>query len=434
MSVLSPFQPSAERPWDRGAAGHLLRRAGFAPSEAEVRAVLRDGPQAAVARLVGAADESPRFEELDALGEPLAARNDIEALRGWWLLRMRHTQRPLHARMALFWHNHFATSHAKVGSAALMLQQLRTFERHGLGRFEQLVQAVSRDPAMIVWLDGQANVKGRPNENYARELLELFTLGVGNYSELDIREAARAFTGWQQRQGRFHFGRSDHDDGHKTVFGRSGRFDGDDVVRLAVEQPACAPFLAGKLLRELVCPEPPAELVDALAARLRETQFDLAATLTTLLSSEAMFEPRWRRTRIKSPVEFMLGVVRSLEMQMPAPALAEAVSQMGQPLFEPPSVKGWDDHRAWLNSATMLVRLNAVARATSQKSFRPAELRERYELRTLDDVLAFCRNLTLDGDVPQAVQQQLDEIDGGSDDVLRRALRVLLATPEYQMA
>ncbi|MEP0847419.1 MAG: DUF1800 domain-containing protein [Phycisphaerae bacterium] len=432
---LAPYEPSADTPWNRRAAAHLLRRAGFCSGEDELREALDAGPQATVARLFDAEERSARCRELDALGEALAARGDVGALRGWWLLRMRHTSRPLHARMTVFWHNHFATSFDKVRDARMMAQQLGTLERHALGKFEPLLLAMAQDPAMIVWLDGQQNVKGRPNENFARELFELFTLGVGNYTERDIREAARGFTGWQQRGGRFHFARAEHDGGEKSVFGRSGPFGGEDVVRLTVAQPACATFVATKLLREFVCPEPPDDLIDALAKRLVENGCDVRDALQTLLLSRAMFDRRWYRARIKSPVELVVGLARSLNLQVPAQRFESAVAQMGQRLLEPPSVKGWDGHRAWLNSATMLVRLNAAARAVDPElGFDPAALRTKLDLGTRERVIAFCGNLALDGDVPDVLRASLAGLNGELDDLLRSGLRLLLSSPEYQMA
>ena len=420
--------------FDRPRAAHLLRRAGFAPNEAELRAALKDGLRATVDRLLDADTDSPEHAELDEIGAALAARNDIHALRGWWLLRMCRTQRPLHARLALFWHNHFATSNAKLNSAALMLQQLRTFERHGPGRFDELLLALARDPAMLVWLDGDQNVKGRPNENFARELFELFSLGVGNYSEHDIKEAARAFTGWRQHNGLFRFAPSEHDDGAKTVFGRTGNFDGADIVRLAIGRPECGRFLATKLLREFVAPQPDNGLVEAVAGLLRSRQFDIRETLRVLLMSESFFGDESYRARIKSPVEFAVGVVRSLHLKVPAELLGDTVTQMGQRLFEPPSVKGWDGQRAWLNSATMLVRLNAASQAIENQSFGAGGLLNRYSLQGAADIRDFCDNLVLDGRPPAVLRDSLQKLSGGDDDVLRRALGLLLTAPEYQMA
>lgn len=437
MSGLEAYQPGAASPWDRAAVGHLLRRAGFCPSEAEVRAALAAGPSATVDALLADGAESPRHIELEALGDRLAQREDVAGLRQWWLLRMAATKHPLRARLAVFWHNHFATSNAKVRSPRLMAQQLRTLEKHALGGFGDLLAAMARDPAMIVWLDGAENIKGRPNENFARELFELFALGVGNYSESDIREAARSFTGWQQRDGRFHFAHSDHDDGEKTVFGRRGRFHGEDVLRLTLEHPACARFLALKLLREFLCPQPPAALIGAVAQRLQETNFQIGETLRALLSSAAFFDPQWRRVRIKSPVEYAIGIVRSLEMRAPGAALAEAVSQMGQRLLEPPSVKGWDGHRNWINEATLLVRMNAADHATrgdGKLGLAPQRLIEAYELRDADAVRAYCADVTLDGQLPSGLQRELKRIRAEGESLLRASLRLLLCSPEYHMA
>lgn len=433
MSRLDAHIPSADSPWDRRSAAHLLRRAGFSPRESELREALRDGLSATVDRLLRDETESERFSELDALGEPLAVRDEIGRLRGWWLLRCVHTTHALRARMALLWHNHFATSNEKVRSPALMLRQLRTIERHALGTLRELLRAIARDPAMIVWLDGNENVKGRPNENFARELFELFTLGVGNYGEADVRDAARAFTGWHQRRGEFHFAVLEHDASDKRVLGAAGALDGENVIDAALATPACAVFIATKLLREFVTPTPDEPLVRELAGVLRGNGYDLAATMRTLLQSRAMFEAGTYRARIKSPAELAVGVARSLELRVPADALARATEQMGQRLFEPPSVKGWDGHRAWLDSATMLVRLNSVGAAAAHESFRPLELCSRYEARDAAARIALLAELTLDGVVPPGIADALR--DAGDDDAaLRRAARTLMSSPEYQMA
>ncbi len=433
---LAPFVPSRAEPWDRVRAAHLLRRAGFAPGEREIQGAIEAGPAETVARLVESNADTERHNELDELGERIAQQNDIGRLRGWWLLRMRHTARPLHARLGVFWHGHFATSNTKVNSPPLMLRQHRTLERLGAGPLEDLLISMARDPAMIIWLDGNDNVKGRPNENFAREFFELFSLGVGHYTEADIQESARAFTGWHQRSGRFRFVGSEHDGGAKTVLGVTGNLDGADIVQAALARPACSRFIAAKLLREFLCPDPPEDIIEAVAQRLRETDHHIGETLRTVLASRAMFDDRFYRARIKSPVEFALGAVRSLRMSVPAPPLADAVSQMGQRLFEPPSVKGWDGHRAWLNTATMLVRLNLAERVTAvgSDSLDPAALRNDFDLRTSEEATRFCLDLTLDGRAPVALQRAIAPSGGSLDETMRRALRLLLASPEYQMA
>ncbi len=429
--TLEPLRPDR---FDASLAAHLLRRAGFVPSAEQVQAAVEAGLERTIETLIDPPDESGRARELDQPGDAIAVREDIERLRQWWLMRMVHTQRPLHARLAVFWHNHFATSYVKVRKTALMYRQLRTIERHALGPFEELLAAMSRDPAMILWLDNQLNEKGRPNENYARELFELFSLGPGHYSEHDIREAARAFTGYQQRDGRFHFNRLAHDDGVKTVHGRTGRFDGDDVVRIACAQPACSRFLSRKLLRELLCPEPPDGLVEAFAAVLRAEKLHIGRSLRVLLGSEAFFDPRWRWARIKSPVEFVVGLARSLHLRVGGPALSEAVVRMDQRLFEPPSVKGWDGHRAWLNSATMLVRLRVAAEAVESDAFDPPSFCERYGLTRPEDAVRFCLRLTLGDRVPPAVQQAAINTPADTAEAAVRTLRLAVTQPEYQLA
>lgn len=441
MSLLDEYRVGVDGPWGRREASHLLRRAGFSPSEPELRRAVEDGPRATVERLLDApADaDSARHAELDAAGEAVAAREDIEQLAAWWLLRMCHTLRPLHARMAVFWHGHFATSNVKVNSPPMMLRQLRTIEAHGLGRFDRLLLAMSRDPAMIVWLDGDSNRKGKPNENYARELFELFSLGPGHYSEVDIREAARAFSGWHQKGGVFQFMETLHDGEPKTVFGRTGRWGGEQVVGLAVEQPASACFIARKLLREFVCDDPPAALVGELAEVLRESGLEIGAALRRLLTSRAFFDPRWRRGRIKSPVEFCVGLVRSFEMRVSGAALHRAASQMGQRLFEPPTVKGWDGHRRWLNASTMLVRMNAATLAAAGTDGRGLEA-ERWvkEMKLTDGgaALRFAMELMIDGDLPSAAAAVLRDacLDAPPASALRTAVAALAACPEYQMA
>lgn len=436
-NILAEYKPRADRPWDTAAAAHLLRRAGFQAGLAEVKGAVERGPKATVDLLVDGGPETSRAKELDDIERAVGRTEDLDAARGWWLARMVRTARPLRARMAVFWHNHFATSNQKVMSAPLMMKQLETIEARSLGRFEDLLLAMSRDPAMIVWLDGDSNIKGRPNENYARELFELFALGVGNYTEQDIKEAARAFTGWHQRQGEFRFFERDHDTTSKTVFGTSGNFGGEDIVKMAIAQPACSRFIAGKLLAEFLCSDPDKELVEALASRLREADFNIGETLRTLLASEAMFDPRWRRARIKSPVEFVVGVCRSLETKAPARSLIDSTNQMGQRLLEPPSVKGWSGHRAWLNSSTVLLRLAGIERLTAPDGggmLSVTELRSRHGLDNREEVLAYCSEITLDGCLPAEVESKLAALTGKLDVQMRMALRILMSTPEYQLA
>ncbi|HLO41523.1 MAG TPA: DUF1800 domain-containing protein [Phycisphaerales bacterium] len=434
---LSAFRPGEDGAWDLSAASHLLTRAGFAPSAAELARAVGEGPGTTVDRLVDGEEEASRAAELEQIRKAVARADNIDLVRGWWLKRMVRTSRPLHARMSVFWHNHFATSNEKVMSPPLMMKQLDAIERNGLGRFEMLVGAMSRDPAMIIWLDGDSNIKGRPNENYARELFELFTLGVGNYTERDIKESARAFTGWHQRQGEFRFFERDHDAGEKTVLGTTGTLGGDDVIGLAVNHPACARFLAVKLLGEFVTSRPEPGLIESFAGCLREHSLDMGRSLKVLLASRAMFAPEHRMIRIKSPVEFVVGACRSLETRAPARPLIDSVGQMGQRLLEPPSVKGWNGHRAWINSSTMLLRLSAVHRLTEPDGagmLKSEELCASHGLDSPEKVIEFAVNITHGGTIPAGARESLATLTGKSDHVLRNALRILMCMPEYQLA
>ncbi len=438
MTNLDAYKPGIDGPWDRPQASHLLRRAGFSPSQSQVQSALQTGLEQTVAQLVAGERESERAVELDALGQAIAARGGIDRLASWWLLRMVHTQRPLHARMSLFWHNHFATSNRNVQSPPMMLQQLRTLERHALGRFDALLLDISRDPAMIVWLDGDSNRKGKPNENYARELFELFTLGVGNYTEKDIKQAGRAFTGWGQKRGRFNFNARLHDDGEKAVLGRRGNFNGDDIVRIAVDQPACGVFIATKLLREFVNERPDAALIAEFADVIRDADFDMAKVMSRLLASKAFFEPAQYRARIKSPVEFCIGLARSFDMSIPGNALHDAVSLMGQRLFEPPGVKGWDGGRRWINSSTMLVRMNtalSAAGGAGQHGLRADEWVARSGLTDALAAIEFALSVMLDGRADENLRLALSAHAGDDPaEALRTAVATIAASPEYQLA
>lgn len=357
--VLMPWRPSREDPWDYDAALHLMRRAGFSAPPAEVEALLGLAPAAAVELLVAGPAEDPVAAEMDAILESVLGTGDADAARAWLVTRMRRSHHPLREKMALFWHGHFATSIAKVRNLSWMMRQYRIFLDHGLGRFPALLDAVTKDPAMIRWLDNETNAKGHPNENYARELLELFTLGEGNYTEKDVQEAGRAFTGWHILRDRFHFAALLHDEGEKTVLGETGAFGGEEVCRIALEQEACGRFLAYKLLRFFVKAEPREDEVEALGEAVRNHGYDMSATLRVLLGSRLFFSRGVRRELIKSPLEFLIGALRTFDASVKTKRIVRLAREMGQDLLAPPNVKGWPGHRDWINTATWLTRVNA---------------------------------------------------------------------------
>jgi uncharacterized protein (DUF1800 family) len=367
---LEPFRPSRENPWDFAAAAHLWRRAGFSAPPAQVEASARLAPEEAAAEIARGPAEDPATAELESIYPTVLALGSADALRAWLVARMLRCGHQLREKVALFWHGHFATSILKVRDPVWMARQYRLFLDLGLGPFGRLLEAVTRDPAMIRWLDNDTNRKGHPNENFARELFELFTLGPGNYTEHDIAEAARAFTGWHVRGDAFHFARALHDGGTKRVLGREGAWNGDDVCRFALEEPACGRFLAGKLLRFFVRPDPPAEAVEELGALLREGGYDVARALERLFASRLFFDPASRRALVKSPAEFLVGAARSLGVAPDAGAVVAALRETGQELLAPPNVKGWPGHRDWINTATWMTRVNAARELT--RGLRPA--------------------------------------------------------------
>ncbi|MEE9282204.1 MAG: DUF1800 domain-containing protein [Myxococcota bacterium] len=368
---LEAWVPTRSQPWDEDAAAHLWRRAGFGATRPQLERALADTPAAAVSGLVTGPADDPACVELESIYPVLLAQANADALRSWLVARMIRCEHQLREKIALFWHGHFATSIAKVREPVWMSRQYGIFLERGLGRFAELLAAITRDPAMIRWLDNETNRKGQPNENFARELFELFTLGVGHYGEHDVSEAARAFTGWTVLADRFHFSVSSHDAGDKTVLGQTGPWSGDDVLRIALGQAACAEFLAGKLLRFFAHPDPPPELTRALADVLRDSDYDVGRTLEHLLRSRFFFDLRVRRGLVKSPVEYAVGAIRTLGVRAEPAELVPALREMGQDLLAPPNVAGWPGHTEWINTATWLTRVN-TARGLAERLAHPA--------------------------------------------------------------
>ena len=309
-----PYSPSPKAPWTVRRVGHLFRRAAFGPNAADLDAGLKDGSAKTIARLLAG---GPKFDEFERSMRPLAdavARaNGGNNLAAWWLTRMLYSPHPLAEKVTLFWHNHFATSNAKVQNARFMLAQYALLRKHALGSFAKTLEGMSTDQAMLVWLDGRGSKKGVPNENYARELMELFSLGLGHYTEKDIREAARAFTGWEIGPVA-KFTPADHDSGEKTVFGKKGKWKPDDIVRLCLDKPACPRFLCTKLFRFFVSDTLPAtkELIEPLARRghewaLRYTSRSQAGRLLTDVLDSVLDGTYDVALRAKLPVASLWG-------------------------------------------------------------------------------------------------------------------------------
>jgi uncharacterized protein (DUF1800 family) len=290
-------------------------------------------------------------------------------LRTWFIEDAVKAPWPLGAKLALFWHNHFTSSLEKLDSGELLLQQDLLFRRLGTGPLGDFIKAVSKDPAMLIYLDGETNAKGKPNENYARELMELFTLGEGNYTEQDVKEAARAFTGWtvDRAKGTASFNPKRYDDGVKTLLGQKGNFGADDVVDVLLRQPRTAVFLTEKFWRFFVSPDPDETQVTRLAAAYRASGYQLKVLLRGLLLQDAFWSSANNDSLVKSPFELLIGQVRTWGLKDYDPKrLTWQLARLGQDLFNPLSVKGWPEGLDWVDAATLLERRRDLSDLTNQ--------------------------------------------------------------------
>lgn len=340
---------------DPATVAHVYRRAGFGSTK-EQRAK-RTTLDAVIEDLFGRREHDPFY--VKAVSMPLGV-GDISKLQAWWMSLILQDRAPLVERVTLMWHDHFATSNDKVDDVRLMHAQVQLFREKGLGDFRELLHAIANDPAMLVWLDGNANRKGHPNENFAREVFELFGLGIGNYTERDIQEAARAFSGLGVDGRNFVFRPQYHDEGQKEVLGHTGKFDGDDVIDLVLAHPACARHVAHKLLEEFVVPSPADAQIERWSKVLIEEEWHIERTLERLFRSEDFLGAEARRSRIAGPVELIASTLLTLESTgvVSAVELANLAEQMGQSLYRPPSVKGWDGGPTWIHAGTWLARHN----------------------------------------------------------------------------
>ena len=490
------WQPDAIRRWDRKWAGHLYRRAVFGGNLDELRAAEKRGFKATLDLLLqGEPECDTLLPALLTAGQYTASADEPEELRGWWLYVMLHSGHPLREKLTLFWHNHFATSIAKVNSTREMFNQNKLLRANALGKFGPFLLAVSKDAAMLHWLDSNSNIKGKPNENFAREIMELFSLGVGHYTETDIRQAARAFTGWHTDSDGlgFEFNPRLHDDGVKTVLGQTGNWNGDDVVRIILKQPAAATFLVRKLYHFYVSEtrEPSDAFLEPLAESFRKSDYDIAALVRRILSSRHFFSEYAFRQRIKSPVEFVLGAVRAVYREYDAKdkrhqpltqqVLVRYIDSMSQLLFAPPNVKGWRGANSWLNTATMLERDNfaqALAMGTlwGNDSFRgnmsmpkptlagptaagkpkpadqpeepipptafdPTRVIHEEKAASAKDIVRVLLDVYLPGGVRSAAEEKLvafvaagNPRGAALDRRVRETVHALLTMPEYQLA
>ena len=457
---------------------HLMRRAGFGATREELHSYAAKGYEATVEELLNPSDT-------EWLGDDMVRRFDLEA-SGMinapgssrnWVYRMITTNAPLLDKMALFWHGIFATGVPKVINGRVLYDQINTFRRHGMDSFDSILVRLAKDPAMIVWLDNQENHSDAINENWARELLELFSMGVGNYTEDDIKECARAFTGWtignteymmvrSQRDSDWPYGRiayhfdyrpEDHDDSEKTFLGRSGRFNGEDIIDIICQQESTARFISRHLYHYFVADEPPVpawpytpprdpEAIDTLVNAYFESGYDIRSVLRVLFNSDFFKSGDVMYKKVKGPAEYLVGVLRMTgEFDMPRREMIPRYRQtgwMGQELSNPPSVEGWHEGVEWIDTGTLIERINFASEQFGDPN-KPG-------VKAMIDRI--CRDDTGQLSSEQLVDRCLDEmgafsVDDETRDVLIRfieadhgrenvenLLRLSASTREFQMA
>jgi hypothetical protein len=421
------LSPITVADWTPDRAAHLVERAGFGETPEQIARLAATKPAEVVDRLVnyeqidnrdlGPFDESGiwdpgmdpfppsraetvriAYERGEALGikvlppgtprrlQPIVDKffysliaNQIETQRLglWWANRMLATRRPLEEKLALFWHGHFATGNNKVRDYRMMLRQNEMFRARASGNLRDLLVAILKDPAMLVYLDNGENVKKHPNENFGRELLELFTMGVGNYSERDVREAARAFTGWSNDVLVFKFNADLHDEGEKTFLGRTGGFSGEEIIDIILQQPVTAEFIAAKLYRYFVREDISDAVKKELGRSFRESGYQLKPLLTRIFLSKDFYSAPSYATQIKSPVHLVVSTYKKMGLAgVPTiPDFGRMTGSLGQSLFDPPNVAGWAGGRTWITPATLLHRGNLFREVLfpDVKGFRPPD-------------------------------------------------------------
>jgi len=426
---------------NRQLISHLLRRAGFGATPAELDQYTALGYDAAVERLLNY-DQVPDDGQTDFSLPPSAAkpRQGLPELRLWWLNRMLTTRRPLQEKMTLFWHGHFATGASKVGSTDWMDQQNQLLRQNALASFGTLLQAVSVDPAMMRWLDNGTNRKGSPNENYAREVMELFTMGIGSYTEQDVKEGARALTGWVVRKDatQAQLVPTRFDDGAKTYLGQSGNLGLDDVVNILSSSPNTAKFLGRKLARFFITDSPDDGTIGAIANTYATTNGDMKQVMRTVLTSGAFKSPDNFMNKVSSPAEFVVTNLKLLGAKAVDKSVLPAMSNMGQDLFEPPNVAGWPGGQSWLNTDTIFTRLNFADRITSNRSTDgPTYVDPNALLNGAGDAVGYFADLLTDGQLADAnrpiLQSYFSSAARAADAKVRGLVHLILSTPTAQM-
>ena len=420
----------------------LLWRAGFGATPAQVDAATALGYSATVENLLAFAGPPPSGPNLPAIAPPLPQDATLEqvtahkaaireadvigltAVTDWWANLMSTSASPLQENLTLFWHNHFATSNDKVNNPPYMLQQNQLFRALGAGRFVDLLIAVSKDPAMLIWLDGQSNIKGHPNENWARESMELFTLGIGNYTESDVQAAARACTGWTlAADGTVAFNATRFDSGTKTILGQTGNFGLDDFSRMLAAHPATAAHLCTKLFVWFAGDNPTGADLAPMLAAWNQTNGNIQSVLRALFLSAAFAPERATTAYIKNPVAWTIGIVRGLSVAAADDTVANAINAQGMILFRPTNVGGWPGGLAWISPDSQIVRYNLAGQLINPSGTFLGPATSAFMQQLADKLGGII--------IPADVQAKLLTLGSGSDGQ-RAVAQVVLAGPDYQ--
>jgi hypothetical protein len=434
---------------EAGRVSHLLRRAGFGASKDELARFHGIGLQATIDHLVDfdGVDDSALEARLTTQVMDAERRADVQL---WWLQRMAYSTRPLQEKMTLFWHGILTSSFSKTGASPAMLVQNEMFRRMGMGRYSEMLKAVSRDAAMLIYLDSRTNRKAAPNENYSRELMELFTLGIGHYTEDDVRQAARSFTGWQLlRKTEFRFNSKQHDTGNKTFLGQAGAWDGDDVVDIIMQQPAAAEYIVRRLWEFFGYVDPEPAIMARLTKVFVDNHTEIRPVIRAIFESDEFYSAKAFRGLVKGPAELVVSMVRTLGVDTTFASLLRGIEGMGQTLLDPPDVSGWAGGAAWVNSSTLLERINIANTVATGRSasllFDPAVLTGDAGA-TSETLVDFLVDLLLGGGISDVTRQELlahaeslqvPTSTGKSvpvDEQQRSLVYLILASPDYQLA
>lgn len=480
LDIATALEPYSG-PWTQRHAAHLLRRAGFGSSSDEAarfagmpmnqavdalvnfpstaalpappqlydpREAIRENLMNGIASMFQGQDQKDQLRRQIGMEIRKGERQSVMELQRWWLERMLNSPAPLQEKMALYFHGHFTTATIQKGVTPQMtFDQNQLFRDNALGNLRELTWNVSIDPGMLIYLDNARSDSQHPNENYARELMELFTLGVDHYTENDVRESARAWTGWfvARRTGKATFAASRHDNGMKTFLGQTGNFNGRDIVDIIYRQPACAAFWANNLLNYFVYNSPEPQLVDAVAALIRKNDYNMKPVMSTLLRSNVFYSDRAYRALVKSPAEFVVGTYKSLGLPQIDERAQRALAQMGQILFYPPNVAGWPGGANWLTSQTVIARENFVAGLMNSPMMDQSSWMDQIPLKAGEAASQLVQTILYGDASPTATAQLADYLNGAGTAALgmlsgenyqervRGAAYLTMAMPAYQL-